>query len=114
MQELLAKDNIQSEELEELLKARKEGKIDFLLVDVREQMEYDAGHVKGVDLLKPTSTFQQWAEQLFNEAKDKNIIFTCRTGARSGQVQNVFKSNGHEKVINHLGGIMSYGGEIER
>lgn len=114
MQELLAKDNICSKELEELLKAREEEKVEFLLVDVREQMEYDAGHIKGVDLLKPTSAFQQWAEQFFNEAGDKIIIFTCRTGARSGQVQNVFKSNGYEKVINHLGGIMSYRGEIER
>ncbi len=114
MQELLAKENIHSEDLEALLKARAEGKVDFLLVDVREDMEYHAGHVKGVDMLKPTSTFQHWAEELFNEAKDKTIIFTCRTGARSGQVQNVFKSNGHTRVINHAGGIMSYSGEIER
>jgi len=114
MQELLAKDTIQSEELEALLKAREEGKVDFLLVDVREDMEYEAGHLKGVDMLHPTSSFQQWAEKLFNDAKEKTIIFTCRTGARSGQVQNVFRSNGHNKVINHAGGIVSYRGEIER
>jgi len=114
MQELLAKDNIHSEELDVLLKKREEGKVDFLLVDVRENMEYEAGHIKGVDMLKPTSTFQDWAESFFNEMQDKTIIFTCRTGARSGQVQNVFKSNGHKKVINHAGGIMSFSGEIER
>ncbi len=114
MQELLAKDNIQSEELEVLLKAREEGKVDFLLVDVREQMEYDAGHVKGIDMLRPTSTFQNWAQTLFDEAKDKTIVFTCRTGARSAQVQHVFKSNGHSRAINHAGGIVSYRGEIER
>jgi rhodanese-related sulfurtransferase len=114
MEALLAKEAIQSEDLVTLLKAREEGKVDFLLVDVREDMEYEAGHLKGVDMLKPTSTFQEWAESLFNEAHDKTIIFTCRTGARSGQVQNVFKSNGHTKVINHAGGIMSYSGEIER
>jgi len=114
MQELLAQDNVNSEDLERLLQARKEGNADFLLIDVREDMEYEAGHVKGVDMLKPTSSFQQWAEELFNEGKDKTIIFTCRTGARSGQVQNVFKSNGHEKVINHYGGIVSYRGEVEK
>ena len=70
--------------------------------------------LKGVDMLKPTSDFQSWAEALFEEAKDKVIIFTCRTGHRSGQVQNVFRSNGHERVINHSGGIVSYRGEIER
>ncbi|WP_295421471.1 rhodanese-like domain-containing protein [Sulfurovum sp.] len=114
MHELLATDSINSENLEMLLKAREKGEADFLLVDVREDMEYEAGHLKGVDMLKPTSSFQNWAEQLFNEAKDKTIIFTCRTGARSGQVQHVFKSNGHERVINHAGGIVSYRGEIER
>ena len=114
MHELLVQDNVNSEDLERLLKAREEGKADFLLIDVREDMEYDMGHVKGVDMLKPTSSFQQWAEQLFNEAKDKTIIFTCRTGSRSGQVQNVFRSNGHESVINHYGGIVSYRGEVKR
>jgi len=114
MHELLATDNINSEDLVVLLKARENGEADFLLIDVREDMEYEMGHLKGVDMLKPTSSFQQWAEQLFNEAKEKTIIFTCRTGARSGQVQNVFRSNGHERVINHSGGIVSYRGEIEK
>ena len=114
MHELLATDDINSEDLESLLKAREEGKADFLLIDVREDMEYDMGHVKGVDMLKPTSLFQQWAEAFFEEAKEKVVIFTCRTGARSGQVQNVFKSNGHENVINHYGGIVSYRGEVEK
>jgi predicted sulfurtransferase len=74
MHELLVQDNVNSEDLERLLKAREEGKADFLLIDVREDMEYDMGHVKGVDMLKPTSSFQQWAEQLFNDAKDKTVI----------------------------------------
>ena len=114
MHKLLETDNVNSADLEMLLKAREEGKADFLLIDVREDMEYDMGHVKGVDMLKPTSSFQQWAEQLFTEAKDKTIIFTCRTGSRSGQVQNVFRSNGHESVINHFGGIVTYSGEVEK
>ncbi len=114
MQELLTKDNITSEELEKLLEARENGKIDFLLVDVREDMEYEMGHIKGVDMLKPTSMFQQWAQEFLDNHADKPVIFTCRTGSRSGQVQHVFKSNGMEKVINHYGGIMSYRGEIER
>jgi len=85
MHELLATDNINSEDLEVLLKARESGEADFLLIDVREDMEYEMGHLKGVDMLKPTSN-----------------------------VQNVFRSNGHERVINHSGGIVSYRGEIEK
>jgi len=110
----MQKSTVNSEELEQLLKERSEKRVDFLLIDVREEMEYQMGHIEGVDLLKPTSTFQDWAQQLLEEAKDKTIIFTCRTDYRSGQVQSVFKENGHPHVINHTGGIVSYRGEISR
>jgi len=114
MQTLLKKNDVNSEELELLLDARTKGEIDFLLVDVREDMEYNEGHIKGVDMLKPTTAFQEWAQTLLNDIKDKTVIFTCRTGNRSGQVQNVFSQNGHENVINHYGGIVTYRGETVR
>ena len=113
MSEILNKSNITSSELESLLNERTQGNADFILVDVREQMEYDSGHIKGIDMLKPTSTFQSWAQSFLDENKDKTVVFTCRTGSRSGQVQNVFRQNGMENVINHVGGIMSYAGETE-
>ena len=114
MSELLQKSYVQSEELETLLKEREAGTVDFILVDVREQYEYDSGHIKGVDLLKPTSMFQSWAEDFLNENKDKTVIFTCRTDNRSGQVQQVFMQNGMKNVINHGGGIVTYRGEVVR
>jgi len=114
MSKLLEKSYVQSEELIELLKEREAGNVDFILVDVREQMEYDHGHIKGVDFLKPTSTFQSWAEPFLDENRDKTVIFTCRTDSRSGQVQRVFQQNGMTKVINHAGGIVSYRGDIEK
>jgi len=114
MSEMLNKSHVSSTELELLLKEREAKKVDFLLIDVREQMEYDSAHVKGVDGLNPTSTFQSWGQQFFEENKDKTVIFTCRTGARSGQVQNVFKQNGMPNVINHSGGIMGFRGETEQ
>lgn len=114
MKALLEKGYIDSEELNVLLEVRDEGEAEFLLVDVREDMEYDMGHIKGVDMLKPTSSFQEWAQALLTETKDKIVIFTCRTGSRSGQVQNIFKQNGHAGVLNHFGGIVTYYGEIEK
>ena len=114
MQQLLEKRDIDSQELETLLKARQEGKIDFVLVDVREDMEYKMGHIKGVDMLKPTTSFQQWGEELFKNTQDKTVIFTCRTGSRSGQVASVFAQNGHKSAVNHSGGIMTYRGETEK
>ncbi len=114
MQTLLEKSDVNSEELTALLQARENGKVDFLLVDVREDMEYKMSHIKGVDMLKPTTTFQQWGQEFFEANKDKILVFTCRTGSRSGQVKNVFVQNGHKNVINHYGGIMSYRGDINR
>jgi len=114
LQNLLEKNDINSEELQLLLQAREEGKADFVLIDVREDMEWNMGHIKGADMLKPTSTFQQWAQDLFNQTKDKTVIFTCRTGNRSAQVQNIFKQNGHTRAINHFGGIVTYRGDVQK
>jgi rhodanese-related sulfurtransferase len=113
MNEILNKSSVTSSELEVLLKEREAGNTDFILVDVREMMEYDSGHIKGADMLKPTSTFQSWGQEFLEQNRDKMVIFTCRTGSRSGQVQAVFRQNGMENVINHSGGIMGYRGEIE-
>jgi rhodanese-related sulfurtransferase len=114
MSELLQKSFVNSNELETLLEERKAGNADFILVDVREQYEYDAGHIKGIDMVKPTSMFQSWAQEFFDENQDKTVIFTCRTDARSGNVQRVFQQNGMSNVINHSGGINTYRGEIEQ
>jgi rhodanese-related sulfurtransferase len=113
MSEMLKQSSVSSRELEILLKEREEGNADFLLVDVREMMEYDSGHITGADMLKPTSLFQSWSEEFLKLYKEKTVIFTCRSGNRSGQVQNVFKKNGMENVINHAGGIISYSGETQ-
>ena len=114
MSQLLDKSVVSSEELETLLKDRAEGKVDFVLIDVREDREYQASRLKGIDLLKPTSKFQNWVDELVEETKDKTVILTCRTGNRSGQLQSILRRRGHPHMINHVGGIVSYHGEIER
>ena len=113
MQKLLDKSDVNTEELEKLLEAREVGEVSFLLVDVREDMEYAAGHIKGVDMLKPTSVFNDWAEEMFKNTKDTKVIFTCRTGSRSGHIQVAFKKHGHKGTLNHFGGIVTYRGEVE-
>ena len=58
MQKLLEQTDVNSQELASLLDARAKGDVDFILIDVREQYEYDDSHIKGVDMLKPTSSSQ--------------------------------------------------------
>ena len=111
---LLQGERVSSGELEKLLEARKEGECDFLLVDVREAYEYEAAHIVGVDLLRPTSRFREWASELAELSSEKPVILTCRTANRTGQVQQLLRRMGAEQVIDHSGGIVSWRGEVER
>ena len=110
LSELIKKENFTSDELETLLKAREEGKINFKLIDVREPYEHEEAHIVGTDELLPTSRFQEWAKDLLD--RDEDIVIYCRTGNRTGQVQAILKQYG--KTIPHLSyGIMGYRGEIK-
>lgn len=104
---------VNSGQLEALLEARKGGACDFLLVDVREPYEYQEAHIPGVDLLRPTSRFQEWAGELIELSRQKPVILTCRTANRTGQVQQILMQHGAGKLIDHRGGIMSWHGPVE-
>jgi len=111
-QNLRERARVSSEELEALLREREAGECDFLLVDVREPFEYEEAHIAGVDLLRPTSRFREWAEELAGR-RDETLIITCRTANRSYQVQQILRRMGHPAVIDHAGGIVSWRGPIE-
>lgn len=114
MQKLIQKGTINSQELLDLLANRGTEAQEFVLVDVREEGEYNMSHMKGVDMLKPMSTQEEWEDALLEEAKDKVIILTCHTGSRSGDIQHMLKKKGHTNILNHIGGIASYRGEVVR
>jgi rhodanese-related sulfurtransferase len=77
---------------------------DVFVIDVREQDEYDQWHIPGVTLI-PMSTFQQNMDQL---PVDKEIIVTCNSGNRSGQVTDFLLQNGYTNVHNMEGGIVAW------
>jgi rhodanese-related sulfurtransferase/ferredoxin-thioredoxin reductase catalytic subunit len=110
---LLQKRDIDAEELISLLEARSHGTIDFKLLDVREWMEYNMGHIKGIDHLVPTSSFFAALEDA-NIPKETPIIVSCQVGGRSAQVQNMMYNLEYKQVINLSGGYASYHGETER
>jgi len=110
---LLEGERIGSAELEKLLEARKAGECDFILVDVREPYEYEAEHISGVDLLRPTSRFREWAQELAELSHQKPVVLTCRTANRTGQVHQLLKRMGAGQVVDHLGGIMDWRGAVE-
>ena len=107
---LVKQPELDSDELISLLEAKELGMVDFTLVDVREHMEWQMGHIKGADKLVPTSSFfQTWDEA--NLAKDDNIILYCHVGSRSAHVARILTDQGYTNVGNLTHGIVSYGGE---
>lgn len=77
---------------------------DVYLLDVREQEEYDAGHIPGINLL-PMSSIQSRLDEI---PKDKEVIVTCRSGNRSAQVTEFLRNNGYDNVHNMTGGILDW------
>ena len=77
---------------------------DVFVIDVREQEEYDEWHIPGVTLI-PMSTFEQNMDQL---PTDKEIIVTCNSGNRSGQVADFLQQSGYTNIHNMEGGIRAW------
>jgi len=109
---LLSKEQLDGDELESLIEAKNLKMVDFLLIDVREQMEFNQAHIVGTDALVPTSNFYAGIEA-FNDKKDTQIIVYCLSGSRSYQVQHAMKSLGFNKVGNLVHGIYSFKGEMQ-
>lgn len=110
---LLGKEQLDGDELEALLEARELKMIDFVLVDVREHMEYQMGHIVGTDILVPTSQFYAKVEEL-SDKKDTPIIVYCHTGSRSYQVQHAMKSLEFKQISNLQYGIISFNGDTQK
>ncbi len=77
---------------------------DVYVLDVREQWEYDEGHIPGVVLLPLTEV----PSRLDEIPTDKTVIVTCRTGNRSGQAVDFLRQNGFDNVHNMSGGIVAW------
>ena len=110
---LLTQNELDSDELISLLEARDINMVDFTLVDVREHMEWQMGHIKGADKLVPTSSFYASLEES-NLTKDENIIVYCHVGSRSAHVAMILRDQGFKHIGNLTHGIVSYSGEIAR
>tara|TARA_B100000927_G_C16306114_1_gene405484 strand:- start:238 stop:585 length:348 start_codon:yes stop_codon:yes gene_type:complete len=111
MIDILLKKEINGEELEELLRLRKNKKLQFLLVDVREEYEYNVSRINGVDFLMPMSDLYDKVKEIENQ-KELPIVMQCKLGGRSQQAQRQLEIMGFKNVINLAGGITEYKGDI--
>ncbi len=76
-----------------------------LLVDVREQKEWDEARIPGA-VLKPMSIVNDWYQDL---PSDHEVILYCRSGQRSAQIaEALIKQAGRTNVLNLTGGIIAW------
>lgn len=89
---------------EELLAARSRGHIDFDLIDVREQVEWDLGHIDGARLLPKDEILSGRV----TVPADRTVVLHCAVGGRSGQVLDHLLTSGHPDVRHVLGGYNAW------
>lgn len=77
---------------------------DVLLIDVREQAEYDAGHIPGITLI-PMGDI---ANRLAEIPKDKTVVVSCQSGRRSSQVASFLQEQGYTNIHDLQGGFSAW------
>ncbi|MCU1404856.1 MAG: hypothetical protein JWQ43_1159 [Glaciihabitans sp.] len=75
---------------------------DAWLLDVREQDEWDAGHLPAAHLI-PMSVIGMRMEEV---PTDKDILVICHSGARSERVASALRDVGYN-AVNVTGGMMA-------
>lgn len=84
---------------------------DFIILDVREQDEFDEGHIPGAILL-PYTEIESKAETLLPD-KNKQILVYCRSGRRSKIAAESLVKLGYTD-IKEFGGIIDWKYEVEK
>jgi phage shock protein E len=77
---------------------------DVVVLDVREQWEYDEGHIPGVVHIPMNDV----PGRLSEIPTDKTVIVSCRSGNRSGQVSAYLRDAGFSNIHNLDGGILAW------
>ena len=79
------------------------GRDDVILLDVREDYEFNNGHVPGAAWI-PLGELPNRLNEL---PKDKTIVAVCRSGNRSGQATELLRQQGFD-AHNMQGGMLAW------
>lgn len=77
-----------------------------LILDVREQSEYESGHILNAKLIPLGKLKERMGELERN--KDQPIVVVCRSGNRSGTACFLLGKQGFAQAYNLQGGIQSW------
>ena len=75
---------------------------DALILDVRNQDEWDAGHLERSKLLPLPQLPQRLADvdKLSGGDKNRTVVVVCRSGTRAGQAKKILEAAGYTRVLN--------------
>ena len=82
-----------------------------VVLDVREQDEYDGGHIPGAVLLPVGSIDEDTAAEVIPE-KDSTVLVYCRSGNRSKTASSALAELGYTNIY-EFGGINTWPYETE-
>lgn len=82
---------------------------DIIILDVREQYEYDDGHIRNAVLL-PLGDIESSSPDILTD-KNQTILIYCRSGRRSKDAALKLISLGYKNVYD-FGGILDWNYEI--
>ena len=85
---------------------------DAIIVDVRRDDEYKAGHIPGAVLLTMETITAETAAKVLPD-KNQMILIYCRSGRRSKIAAQNLLDLGYTNLI-EFGGILDYKGKVEK
>ena len=100
-------EQISAEEAKKIMDSGEE----HIILDTREQDEFDEGHIPGAILI-PYTEIENKAEEMLPD-KDKLILVYCRSGRRSKIAAESLAKLGYTNV-KEFGGIIDWPYEIEK
>ena len=100
-------EQITAEEAKKIMDSGEE----HIVLDTREQDEFDEGHIPGAILI-PYTEIENKAEEMLTD-KDKLILVYCRSGRRSKIAAEALSKLGYTNV-KEFGGIIDWPYEVEK
>lgn len=97
---------ISQEEAKEMMDTQ-----DVIILDVREQDEFDSGHIPGAILLPVGTIDEETAAEVIPE-KDSTVLVYCRSGNRSKTASSTLAELGYTNIY-EFGGINTWPYETE-
>lgn len=89
----------------EELKQKIDNQDDFLLIDVREDWEYNEFNINAK--LIPLGSLQGAIDDL-DDWMEKEVVIHCKSGARSAAAKEFMMHQGFKNVKNLLGGMIAW------